>query len=280
MADALASLIEQARIRGVQLSGAPKKQLTKAIQQSGKKGKGKKITAAEVRAGQKTYEKSGGTDYLSTVGRTYAANQLAKDLRKKLEKQGYTQKDGYYTKAGNITQGVLEKATGAGFSEKDIRSYLAGQFAQSELDDQVSKFMKAGNYQLDPTSGRWAEKPPITVDPGDKEPTAIGTVPGSTPGPYAGINPDNVPGSTPAEIQYAMGVDPYKIQAKSAERLGRLERSTNLDLGLLQQATDLMGKKMAYGTEYDLAKINRLKDLQLAKVQQANYLYNLIPSAF
>ena len=279
MADALASLIEQARRRGVQLTGAPKKELTKAIQQSGKKGKGKTITAAEVRKGAETYEKSGGTDYLSTVGRTYAADQLAKDLRKKFKAQGYTKTGGYYTKAGNITQDVLNKATGAGFAEKDIRSYLAGQFAQSELNDEISQFMGQGNYQLDPTSGRWSKNPPITVDD-ETKPTEIGTVPGTQQGPYAGIDPNTAQGSTPAEIQYAMGEDPYKIQAKSAERLGRLERATNLDLGRLQQTTDLMGKKMAYGTEYDLAKVDRLKALQQAKIQQANYLYNLIPSAF
>lgn len=247
MADALESLIEQARRKGVQLSGAPRKELTKAIQQSGKKGKGKTITAAEVRGGQKVYEKSGGTDYLSTVGRTYAANQLAKDLRKKFEKQGYTQQDGYYTKAGNITQDVLSKATGAGFGEKDIRSYLAGKFAQGELDEQVSKFMGQGNYQLDPTTGRWSAKPEITVTGTDTS-SAITTVsPGTVSGIYAGINPDDAPGSTIAEMEYMAQIDPYKIQAKSAERRARMEQAT---------------------------------DLTKSRMQQANYLYNLIPSAF
>ena len=44
MADstALAALFEQARRRGVQLTGGAKKELTKEIQQSGKAGKGKK----------------------------------------------------------------------------------------------------------------------------------------------------------------------------------------------------------------------------------------------
>lgn len=59
MADSLQSLIEQARLRGAQLSGAPRKELTKAIQQPGKKGQGKTITAAELRRGQKTFEKAG-----------------------------------------------------------------------------------------------------------------------------------------------------------------------------------------------------------------------------
>lgn len=266
MADALASLIEKARIRGVRLTGAPKKELTQAIQKGGQRGK--KITAAEVRKGTKTYEKAGGTDYLSTVGRTYAANQLAKDLRKKFESKGYAKQGGYYTKAGGITQDILNKATGAGFREEDVRGYLANQFAQSELNDEVAKFMGKGNYQLDTATGRWSKKPAIDVDDTTKSPE-ISTVIGTEKGPYAGINPDTAAGSTPAEIQYSMAIDPYKIQAKSAERQARL-----------QQATDLLGKKMAYGTEYDLAKIDRLKNLQSAKIQQANYLYNLIPSAF
>lgn len=247
MADALESLIQQARLRGVQLSGAPKKELTQSIQQSGKKGQGKTITAAEVRGGKKVYEKAGGTDYLSTVGRTYAANQLAKDLRKKFEKQGYTQQDGYYTKAGNITEDVLKKATGAGFGEKDIRSYLAGKFAQGELDEQVSKFMGQGNYQLDPTTGRWSEKPEITVTGGGTTPPITPVSSGTVSGIYAGIDPGKAPGSTIAEMEYMTLIDPYKIQAKSAERRARMEQAT---------------------------------DLTKARMQQANYLYGLIPSAF
>jgi hypothetical protein len=48
-------------------------------------------------------------------------------------------------------------------------------------------------------------------------------------------------------MEYATMIDPYKIQAKSAERRTRMETSANL----AQQ-----------------------------RIQQANYLYNLIPSAF
>lgn len=247
MADALQSLIEQARRKGAQLTGAPKKELTQAIQKAGKKGQGKTITAAEMRGGKKVYEKAGGTDYLSTVGRTYAANQLAKDLRKKFEKQGYTQQDGYYTKAGNITQDVLSKATGAGFAEKDIRSYLADKFAQGELDEQVSKFMGQGNYQLDPSTGRWAAKPEITVTGGGETPLPTTVPPGTVSGIYAGLDPDAAKGSTVAEIEYMSQIDPYKIQAKSAERRARMEQAT---------------------------------DLTKSRMQQANYLYNLIPSAF
>lgn len=267
MAGSLESFISQASKKGVQLSGGAKKQLTKAIQQSGQSGQGKKITVAEIQKGRKTYDKAGGSDYLATVGRTYGASQLSKEARNLLQKKGFTQDGGYYTKAGPITGSVIEKATAAGYKPGDIRSYLAGSFAQSQLGDEISKFMGEGNYQLDDVTGRWSLKPPISVSGGGLTP-GMGTV-GPGEGIYAGLNPDAMPGATPFEMQYASMIDPYKIQAKSAERLGRLS-----------QATDLLGRKMAYGTEYDIAKLNRIKGLQEAKIQQANYLYNLIPSAF
>jgi hypothetical protein len=249
MADSnsLAALIAKARQKGVQLTGGAKKELTKAVQQSGKKGQGKKITAAELKGGKQVYTKAGGTDYLATVGRTYGAKQLSKDLRKRFESKGYTKEGGYYTKPGAITESVLGKAQGAGYSSDDIRSYLAGNFAQNELGDQVSKFIGEGNYQLDPTSGRWGKKPEISITGGGTTSPISPVAPGTTSGIYAGIDPDAAPGATVGEMEYATMIDPYKIQAKSAERRTRMETSANL----AQQ-----------------------------RIQQANYLYNLIPSAF
>ncbi len=267
MAGSLESFISQASKKGVQLSGAAKKQLTKAMQQSGKSGQGKKITAAEIKKGRQSYTKAGGTDYLATVGRTYGAAQLSNEARRLLQSKGFQQDAGYYTKPGQITGSTIQKATAAGYSPSDIRSYLASAFAQNQLGEEVGKFMGEGNYQLDPATGRWSMKAPISVKGGGVTPGMGTTGPGE--GIYAGLNPDTMPGATPFEMQYASMIDPYKIQAKSAERLGRLS-----------QATDLLGRKMAYGTEYDIAKLNRLKGLQEAQIQQANYLYNLIPSAF
>jgi hypothetical protein len=264
MAGSLESFISQASKKGVQLSGAPKKQLTKAIQQG---GGNQKITAKEIQQGRGTYSKAGGTDYLATVGRTYGASQLSKDAKNLLAKRGFTEEGGYYTKSGPITSDVIGKATAAGYDPKDIRSYLAGSFLQDQLGSEIGKFMGEGNYQLDPSTGRWSMKPPITVTGGGSIPGAKSVSQGE--GIYAGLNPDTMAGSTPFEMQYASMIDPYKIQAKSAERLGRLA-----------QSTDLLGRKMGYGTEYDIAKINRLQNLQQANIQQANYLYNLIPSAF
>lgn len=344
MAGALESFFEQQRKRGVQLTGAPKKQLTKTIQQKGKAGRGKKITAAELRAGQKQYEKGGGEDYLATVGRTYQAKQLSKDVRNKLTKAGFAKDaSGYFTKSGPVTGSVLDKALGAGFDPQDVRSFIAGKFAQNELDDQISKFLgEGGQYKVDQTTGRWTKQeltPGANIIPGT-------STTGPTTGIYGGINPDEVPGATPGEIDYSTLIDPYKIQAKSAERLGALQAGTNAYLGRLgaesaqalgrleagsaqsrsrleaassqalartqaglsqtlargqqasaerlarlqaqaekditrsQQATELLGRKMGYGTEYDLAKMNRLAALQQANIQQATSLYSLIPSAF
>lgn len=267
MAESLSSYIEQTRKKGVQLAGKQKQALTKAIQQSGKKAQGKTITAAELGKGRKTFTQQGGSDYLATVGRTYGAQQLSKDLQKKFERKGFTKDEtGYYTKAGDITKSVLDKVLGAGYAEEDVRAALAKDFAKAKLDEEVGKFLgEGGGYVLNKDTGVW-EKQDLN--------TGSGTIPGinpvtGKPGPYEGINPDDAPGATGAEMDYAIAIDPQKIAAKSRERVARL-----------QQSTDLLGKKMAYGTEYDLARLDRLKTLQQAGIQQANYLYNLIPSAF
>jgi hypothetical protein len=267
MSESLSSFINKARQRGVQLAGKQKQALTKAIQQSGKGAGGKKITAQEIAKARKTFVNKGGTDYLATVGQTYAANQLAGSARKKLAKKGFAQNEaGYYTKLGDITKDVLNKTLGAGYSEDDIRAVLAKDFAKTKLDDEVGKFLgEGGGYRLNKDTGMW-EKVGLT--------SGLGETPGTPSitgelGPYAGIDPDAALGATPAEMDYATAIDPQKIAAKSRERVARL-----------QQATDLLGRRMAYGAEYDLSKLNRVQALQQAGIQQANYLYNLIPSAF
>lgn len=260
----LAGLIAQQRLKGVQLAGKQKQALTKAIQQSGQGGQGRKITAAELRTGKKGYK---GEDYLATVGRTYAAQRLAQPVRKKLEKKGFTKDSGgYYTKSGPITQNVLDKVLGAGYSEGDVRDYLAKNFAQGELDNQIGKFLgEGGGYKLNPDTGKW-EKQGLGPDDGKEYPVSPVT-PGE--GPYAGIDPNAGEGATPAEIGYATAVDPYKIEAKSRERLGSLQAGLGAYLGRLDSSTT-----------YDVAKLNRIAGLQQAQTQQATSLYNLIPSAF
>lgn len=107
--------------------------------------------------------------------------------------------------------------------------------------------MGEGDYIRDPNTGTWSKKPAVNItDSGITTPitpVASGTVSGI----YAGIDPDSAKGKTVAEINYLTQVDPYRIQAKSAERRSRMEQAT---------------------------------DLTKSRMQQANYLYNLIPSAF
>jgi hypothetical protein len=268
MADgSLSSFIKGASKKGVKLAGKQKQALTKAVQQSGKKSGGKKITAKEITGGRKTFTKKGGSDYLATVGQTYNPKKLAGSARKFLEKKGFTKDEsGYYTKQGGITGSVLDKTRGAGYSDEDIRATIAKDFSKTALDEQVGKFLgEGGGYKKNDVTGLW-EKQDLGITPGGV-PGAEGVT--GTPGPYAGIDPDAAPGSTPAEMDYATTVDPYKIDAKSRERIARV-----------QQATDLLGRRMGYGAQYDIAKLGRAQALQEANIQQANYLYNLIPSAF
>jgi hypothetical protein len=311
MAGALESFFQQQRKKGVQLAGAPKKELTKAIQQKGRAGQGRIITAQELAKGRQAYAKTGGQDYLATIGRTYKPTQLSKQVQNKLKKAGFAKDEsGYYTKQGALTGSIVDKAISAGYEPQDVRSYLAGSFAQNELDDQIAKFLgEGGQYKLDTGTGRWAKQ---ELSPGPQTTPSPNEVTGGQ-GIYGGINPDAAPGSTPAEISYATIVDPYKIDAKSRERLGLLQAGTSTFLGKLQagsgqslgrmqaasserlarlnaqaekdlarsqQAATLLGQKMGYGTEYDIAKMNRLAGLQQANIQQATSLYNLIPAAF
>lgn len=231
-------LLESAR-RGVQLSGAPKRELTKAL--SGKDGK---ITLASLRGGKDTFKKAGGTDYLATIGRTYGSDQLSKEVKEKLKEKGFAEDSGYYVKPGQITGATVQKAVTAGFGEEDLRSLLADKYAQSQLDSEIAKFMGQGNYNLDPSTGRWKQKETVNIlsgIPGDATSGApSGTIPSGTPGStvssgiYAGINPDTASGVTPTEIDYTMIMDPLKLQARSGERLGLLQASLNEQLGRME----------------------------------------------
>lgn len=264
MAGALESFFQQQRKRGVQLAGAPKKELTKAIQQKGKAGQGKKITAQELAKGRQAYAKTGGQDYLATIGRTYKPTQLSKQVQSKLKKSGFTKDEsGYYTKQGGVTGSILDKAISAGYDPQDVRSYLAGSFAQNELDDQIAKFLgEGGQYKLDTGTGRWAKQELI---PDDKKIPAPGEV-NNGKGIYSGINPDELSGNTIAEILYATAIDPAKIDAKSRERLGILQAGTSAFLGKLQAGSgQSLGRMQAASAE-------RLGRLQAATEQNLGAL--------
>jgi hypothetical protein len=297
--DALRNLIESQSKKGVKLAGKQKQQLTKAIQQSGRGSSGKKISASEVARAKRQAPQAVKSDYLATVARTFQPNKLAGNLKKKLTKKGF-EKDtsGYFTKPGQITQSALDKAKQAGFSESDIRSTLAG-FQGSRFDPSVTSFLtEGGGFKLNPETGQF-ESTGLNLGP-NNIPSGAGTT--GNKGPFAGINPDDLPGATPAEFDFAAIVDPFKIEAKSRERLGllqaglggylgrlqaasaeRINRGTTQaerDINRLAQSANLLGQKLNASTEFDIARINRLAGLQQAQTQQATNLYNLIPSAF
>ena len=176
----------------------------------------------------------------------------------------------------------------SGKSPKDLIARLRKKGADNRIDD--LRKLRDKLKKNKPTG----EQAPGTTDEGlgpIGDPNYPITTVGDTDITDIYGDPDSSGGSTPAEMDYATLIDPYKIEAKSRERLGALQAGLGGYLGRLQAASserinranrgaELLGSKLAYGTEYDINKVNRLSALQQAKTQQATSLYNLIPSAF
>lgn len=236
--DALQDLLTASRRSGQELSGKQKETLAKALTLKGDKGKGKTITRAELQRGAK---KSGQDfeDFLATVSRNFEIGRFGGKTKDIFEKQGFKQEGAKYTKYDPLSKKDLNKAIEAGYSAGDIREYIAKNFAQSELGDQIGKFMGQGNYSLDPSKGTWNANERIDINTDTTVPTVSTVASGETKGPFAGLNPDDFPGSTVAEMLYATSVDPYKIQAKSSERQQKLSALTNLRGQKVGQATSL-----------------------------------------
>jgi hypothetical protein len=244
MATALEQAFAEARKTGKTLSSAQQKKLAGLI---GVKGKKDTISLKELQKGQKTYKASGKDfgDYLSAVAGTFGESKLKGGVRKKLTSAGYAPEGGYYTKKAPISEDIISSVQGKGFGDTDIRKYLAQSFSQKELGEGIGKFMGGGDYKLNPDTGKWEAfepvKPPeTTLDDINKTTTKGGGI-------FEGLNPDAFPGVNPMEMEYAALVDPYKIQAKSSERIAKTGQKTTL---------------------------------QAAKIAQGTSLYNLIPSAF
>jgi hypothetical protein len=176
----------------------------------------------------------------------------------------------------------------SGKSPKDLISRLKQKGADNRVD--ALRKLRDKLKKKKPTGEQAPETPDGNLNPIDDPNYPISTV-GDTDITDIYGDPDSFDGSTPAEMDYATLIDPYKIEAKSRERLGALQAGLGGYLGRLQAASserinranrgaELLGSKLAYGTEYDINKVNRLSALQQAKTQQATSLYNLIPSAF
>jgi len=243
MAGALEDFLASQRQTGPTLTSAQQKKLKQLI---GVKGKQDTISAKELEKGQKKYTSKGQQfgDYMAAVAATFGEGRFKGGVKQQLTQQGYTPEGGKYIKRAPISGDILEKAKSAGYGEEDIRKYVAQTFAQKELDEGVGKFM-GPTYTLNPNTGKFESVPAITTSGGNTTPPPITTTTGS--GIFAGLDPDTMAGATPFEMDYALNIDPYKIQAKSAERQSRISQQTSL---------------------------------QAAKIGQGTSLYNLIPSAF
>lgn len=240
--NAFGEFLSGARRTGQDLSARQKKQLNKLIQSPKKGGKGKTVTAKELKQGQKAVKASGKDfgDYLGTVARTYGTSQLNKKAQKKLESAGYTQQGGYYTKQNPITGEMLSRGEEAGFKGEDIRGYLSG-LSSKDFGEGAARYMQQGEYDLDASTGKWGKRAPIGITDSSDDSAGGPTdflnnfLTGQNQGIFAGLNPDEMSGYTPAEIDYATRIDPYKIQAKSSERQAKFQLGSNL-YGLIPYA--------------------------------------------
>lgn len=196
-------------------------------------GPGDIYTKKEFKKGQKAYKKSGQQfgDYLSAVAGSIGTQDLAPKLQKKFQKKGFQEFEGYYTTKAPVTASGIASLAQRGFEKSDVQKYIADRFKNDYLSSEVRKFM-GEDYRLNPDTGKY-EKFDATIKldtptgTGDLDTSISGTVT-KNEGIYAGLDPDTMKGSTPYEMQYATLVDPYKIQAKSAERIARVGQGTAL----------------------------------------------------
>lgn len=255
---------------GKKLTGKERSAFESLIQyEDSKKGYGKTISRGEILAAQKEYNKTKDFgDYFTALTGTFKASQFGKKATKELKNRGYEIRGGYFQKSGPITRNVVDQALEQGFSAGDVRGALAQQFAANELDKSISGFMKGGDYKKDPSTGKWSQIDlPGSTPP--KKPSIEELIGQQNKGPYAGLDPNSMPGSTIAEMEYASRIDPYKIQAKTAERQ-TLMGEQGAALRTLAETKSAERR----------ARLEAEKDIRTAKISQGSNLYNLIPYAF
>lgn len=195
-------------------------------------GPGDVYTKKEFQKGKKTYKKSGQDfgSYLSAVAGSIGVEDLGAKVQQKLGKKGYKEFEGYYTTKAPVTASGIASLAQRGFEKSDVQKYIADRFKNEYLSSEVRNFM-GPDYKVNPETGKWEKIDSIiSVDTptGGTQPTITGAVVPSGSGIYAGLDPDTMKGATPYEMQYATLVDPYKIQAKSAERIARVGQGTAL----------------------------------------------------
>jgi len=175
------------------------------------------------------------TDILASAFPTTAFQSAPSKLGKQFSKAGYTQFNDQFIKP--VTAEALRKAGTSGYTAEDTRKQLAKQFASGQMSEQVRQFMSP-QYSTNPETGRFEEvtSSAISVDKGadDKAASTTSAPINQFQNFLEGLNPDQLPGYTPGEIEYAQAIDPYKIQAKSSKEIAKIAQGTSL-YGLIPQ---------------------------------------------
>jgi hypothetical protein len=175
------------------------------------------------------------TDILASAFPTTAFQGAPAKLGKQFAKAGYAQFNDQFIKP--VTADVLRKAGTSGYTAEDTRKELAKQFAAGQMSEQVRQFMSP-QYKTDPKTGRFMEAASSAIPIGKGEDGGTASTTSSPISQFQnfleGLNPDQLPGYTPGEIDYATQIDPYKIQAKSVKQLAKIGQGTAL-YGLIPQ---------------------------------------------
>jgi hypothetical protein len=228
MANGLEAIFQGAGKAPIELTQEQKQRLYSSIGYS----PGQTLTGKQVKQAQKVTKKGkigiAGSyqDILASALPASAFESLPSKIGNQFTKAGYTRFGDSLIKP--VTAQQLTQAGRSGYAEEDVRDYLAGQFAGGQLQEEIRRFM-APSYKLDPKTGKYIKPSSIPVGK-EKESTGQTTGPAVTSAKsiLEGLNPEFFPGSTPAEIEYATQIDPYKIQAKSSQKIAQIGQGTSL----------------------------------------------------
>jgi hypothetical protein len=168
------------------------------------------------------------TDILASAFTKTELGGLPGKYGKEFAKAGYAQFGDQFIKP--VTTSQIRQASSMGFGEAETRDYLAKQFAAGQIEEQARKFLQP-TYKADAATGRYIKEGETSIkiedDNKNKAPTDYANI-SQTKSFLEGLDPDSLPGYTPGEIEYAAQIDPYKIQAKSSQKIAQIGQGTSL----------------------------------------------------
>jgi hypothetical protein len=233
MANALEEIFRGAGQAPVALSAEQKQKLYSAIGYTpGTALQKKQVQTLEKGIRKGTIEATAPvTDLLASAFNQTELGGLPGKYGKQFAKAGYLSLGDQFIKPVSSSQ--IRQAASMGIGETETRDYLAKQFAANQIEEQARKFMQPA-YKTDVETGRYVKVGEKVIDvKGDGKDTAA-----EKPKEYAdlsktksfleGLNPDELPGYNTAEIDYATQIDPYKIQAKSSQKIAQIGQGTSL----------------------------------------------------